>query len=309
VKFCLVLAVIVLSRLATDAILPAQFNEVRARFNSKWAMSPSEILGAPFQIWSANFRLIVDYVVAYYWWAMLPLVGLFFWKAVRVKGSADLVLSCMFLTAAGSVAFLLRGFNEYVFNPAVIALLLPLSARAIVWVWRRDGSFARWARYGFLACAVATIAHWTYQDTLMGISAAKYFERSTPWAKVNYLEHWSSGFGVKEIVAVLEKEKRPGIVVADFHWGNPRTALEIYARKRFPNLRIVPITPEFADESEVKKIRDIAVGLAPARFAIYSAETSRSREAWMRNLEKEMCAEREEIQVVRSQIPIILCRF
>lgn len=310
VKFCLVLAVIVFSRFAADAVFPTQFNEVRARFNSTWAMSPGEVLGAPLQIWAANFRLILNYIGAYYCWALLPLLGLFFWKTARGKGSADLVLSCMFLTAAASVAFLLRRFNEYTFNTAVIALLLPLTARAIVLAWQwRDRSVARWARYVFLACAVATIAHWTYQDTLMGVSPAKYLERSTPWAKANYLEHWSTGFGVREIVAILEKEKRPGIVIADFQWGNPRTALEIYTRKRFPNLSVVSVTPGFADESEVKKVHDIAIHLAAARFAIYSSDTSKSREGWMRNLEKQMCAQRNEIRAAPSQAPIIVCRF
>jgi 4-amino-4-deoxy-L-arabinose transferase-like glycosyltransferase len=309
-NLCLVLAVIFLCGLAADAVLPAQFNEVAFRFDRKWVMSASEVVGAPLEIWGANFRIIVDYVGAYYCWTLLPLLGLFFWRAVRAKSPPDLVLSCMFLTAAGSVVFLLRGFNEYLFNTAVIALLVPMSARAIVLAWQwRDGAFARWTRYGFLACVVITIAHWTYQDVLMGVSAVKYFERSTPWAKANYLEHWSSGFGVKEIVAILEKEKRPGIVITDFQWGNPRTALEIYGRKRFPNFSLVPVTPEFADEAQVKKIRDIAVQLVPVRFAIYSSDTWKSRERWIRSLERQMCEEREEIRAAPSQSPIIVCRF
>ena len=311
VKICLVLAVIILSSLAADAVLPSEFNEVRARFDNKWVLSPTELLGFPLQIWGANFRLIFDYVGVYYCWALVPLVGLFLWMALRRKSSADLILGCMFLTAAGSVPLLLRGFNEYLFNTAVIAMLLPLCARGIVLAWQwRGGPSTAWLRYGFLAGAIVTIAHWGYQDALMGISAAKYIERSTPWAKANYLEHWSTGFGVKEIVAILEKEKRPGIVFADFQWGNPRTALEIYARKRFPNLNVVAVTPDFADENEVKKVCDIALKLAPVRFAIYSADTSfAARGSWIRNLEKHMCAQREEIRVEPSQMPIIVCRF
>lgn len=309
-RFCLVLAVIFLSGIAAEAMLPAEFNEVRARFDSKWVMSPSEIFGAPLQIWGANLRLISDYVGAYYSWALVPLLGLFFWKAIRGRESADVVLGCMFLIAAASVPFLLRGFNEYMWNTAVIALLLPLSARAIVFAWQwRDGALVKWARYVVLASAAAMVAHWTCQDVLMGISSARYLERSTPWAKANYLEHWPTGFGVKEIVAILGKEKRPGIVFADFQWGNPRTALEIYGRKRFPNLRVVQVTPEFADLDEVNKIRDIAVNLSAARFAIFSADKSKSRERWMGNLENQMCAEREEIRGTPSQMPIIVCRF
>jgi hypothetical protein len=142
----------------------------------------------------------------------------------------------------------------------------------------------------------------------MGISPGKYVERSTPWAKANYLEQWPTGFGVKEIVAILEREKRPGIIFADLQWGNPRTALEIYARKRFPNLRIVPIMGDFSDETNAKKARDLAVNLVPARFTIYSADASRGRQHWMRNFDK-ICVERDEIRAYPSQMPIVVCRF
>ncbi|MEY2576387.1 MAG: hypothetical protein QOF80_1874 [Verrucomicrobiota bacterium] len=308
-NFVLVLVVIVVSGLAADAVLPQQFNEVRERFDSKWVMSPSEIFRAPVQIWVANLRLILDYTGAYYGWAFVPVLGLFFWKAIRRRNSADLVLGCMFLTAAGCVVLLLRGFNEYMFNTAVIALLLPLAARAMVAAWKWQGiAAARFARFAFLACAAFTIALWTYQDGLMGISPGKYVQRSTPWARANYLEQWPTGFGVKEIVAILEKEKRPGIIFADSQWGNPRTALEIYARKRFPNLRIVPIVADFNDEANAQKVRDLAVNLVPARFAIYSTDASRGRQHWMRNFDR-ICVEREEIRVYPSQMPIVLCRF
>jgi 4-amino-4-deoxy-L-arabinose transferase-like glycosyltransferase len=309
INFALVLGVIAVSGLAADAVLPQQFDEVRERFDSKWVMSPSEILGAPLQIWGTNLRLIVDYTGAYYSWAFVPFLGLFFWRAVRTRNSADLVLGCMFLTAAGCIVLLLRGFNEYMFNTAVIALLLPLGARAMVAAWQQQrGAAAGFARFAFLACAAFTIAHWTYQDGLMGMSPGKYVERSTPWAKANYLEQWPTGFGVKEIVGILEKEKRPGIIFADLQWGNPRTALEIYARKHFPNLRIVPIMADFNDETSAQKVRDLAVNLVPARFAIYSADASRRRQHWMRNFDK-ICVEREEIRAYPSQMPIVLCRF
>jgi 4-amino-4-deoxy-L-arabinose transferase-like glycosyltransferase len=309
-KFGLALAVIVLSLVAAHAVLPTQFELVRERFNRNWVMSASEVFAVPIQIWAANLRRICDYVGAYYSWTLVPLVGLLFWMATRTRDSAALVLGCMFLTAAAGVAFLLRGFNEYVFNTAVITVLLPLTARAMILAWRWTGSSAaRLARFALLACAAFTIAHWIYQDALMSISPGKYLERSTRWAKANYLEQWSTGFGVKEIVAILEKEKRPGIVFADLQWGNPRTALEVYARKRFPNLRMVRLTVEFYDETEVKKVRDVALNLAEARFAIYSEDTSGGRPGWTRNLEKWMCAERQTIRAYPTQMPIVLCRF
>jgi 4-amino-4-deoxy-L-arabinose transferase-like glycosyltransferase len=310
INLAVVLGVIAVSGLAADAVLPQQFDEVREQFDSKWVMSPSEILGAPLHIWGSNLRLIFDYTGAYYSWAFVPFLGLFFWRGMRTRNSADLVLGCMFLTAAGCVVFLLRGFNEYIFNTAVIGLLLPLGARAMVAARQRQrGAAAGFARFAFLACAAFTIAHWIYQDALMGISPGKYVERSTPWAKTSYLQQWSTGFGVKEIVAMLEKEKRPGIIFADLQWGNPRTALEIYGKKRFPNLRIVRVTSEFCDRAETHRIADFARNLGPARFTIYSADSSGRRPDWKRNLEEELCQQRSEFRAYPSQMPIVVCQF
>ena len=72
-------------------------------------------------------------------------------------------------------------------------------------------------RPGFAAVAIALLAlsNWIYQEIVMGVSPGRYIERSTPWAINNYLKSWSTGFGVKEIVSTLEKEQRPGIIVAD----------------------------------------------------------------------------------------------
>jgi len=206
--------------------------------------------------------------------------------------------------------FLLRGFNEYLFNTAVIAVLLPLLARTIVFACEFPwGGRETLLRRAILVVAGLALIYWVYQDTLMAVSPGKYFERSTQWAAGNYLKSWSTGFGVKEIVNMLEKEKRPGIVFADSQWGNPRTALEVYRKKRFPNLRVAGITREFLDRNETRKLKEFVTRLGPVHFAIYSADTSERRRQWQTNVEEQMCERREEIRVDPAQMPIVVCQF
>jgi hypothetical protein len=192
----------------------------------------------------------------------------------------------------------------------VIAILLPLLARVGIVV----GDFARerkraWLSYAILLCAGVTLLFWGYQDILMNVSAGKYFERSSRWAKTNYLQSWSTGFGMKEIVAMLEREKAPGIIFADTQWGNPLTALEIYQAKRFPNLRIIPVTQEFLNPVSARKLADDAKKLVPIRFAIFSADRSASRDQWILNIEREACETRTEMKAYPAQTPIVVCRF
>lgn len=189
-------------------------------------------------------------------------------------------------------------------------MLLPLLGRMAVSLYASAPlGKANLLRQALLTLGAIALVHWVYQDTLMGISPGRYIERSTPWAISNYLTSWSTGFGVKEIVSILEKEKRPGVIFADTQWGNPRTALEVYGQERFPNLRIQPFTREFLDSAETRKIRDIVSKLKPAHFAIYSADSSGQRSEWLINVQGQMCDTRREIKAYPTQTPIIFCSF
>jgi hypothetical protein len=272
-------------------------------------MSASELLQFPTQVWKANLKMVADYIDAYYSWFLPFFVGVYVCGAVYQKRWADLGLAAMCLAGATGVIFLLRGFNEYLFNTAVIVVLLPMLARTGVWIWNlaRIGP-DRLLRGGLIVFAGLMLNYWAYQIALMGVSPAKYIERSTPWAVANYLRGWPAGFGIREVVAILEKEKRPGVILADAQWGNPRVALEVY-QARFPNLRVIPVTQEFLDPAKTKKLADVARNLGPARFAIFSADSSGSRRAWQENLEREMCTERTEVKSTPEQIPIVVCQF
>ena len=305
----LVAAVILCAQMAAKAVLPSEFNATRQRFNSQWVMSARELLQFPTHVWTANLKLVADYIDAYYSWFLPFFVGVYVCAAVYQKRWKDLVLVAMCLDGAAGVILLLRGFNEYLINTAVIVVVLPMLARTGLWIWNlaRIGP-DRLLRGGLTVFASLMLTYWAYQIGVAGASPAKYIERSTPWAAANYLRGWPAGFGIKEVVAILEKEKRPGVILADAQWGNPRTALEVY-QARFPNLRLVPVTQEFLDPAETRKLADVARNLGPARFAIFSADSSGSRRTWQENLEREMCTERTEIKSTPEQIPIVVCRF
>lgn len=306
----LVVAVIVCCRLAANALLPSEFNAAREHFNSRWVLSLTELLNLPVAIWRSNLAMVADYIGSFYSWSAALLFCVSCWFALRTRNFAELVLILMCAVGGMGITFLLRGFNEYLFNTAVITALLPLLARMVVFV----GQFAQTGRGDLLRrllllCAVLTFGFWGYQDILMGMSAGNYIERSSTWARANYLKSWSTGFGVKEIVALLEKEKGPGIIFIDAQWGNPGTALEVYRAKRFPSLRIVPISREFLDPSGARKLADAAKKMAPTRLAIFSTDRSGRRQQWIDNVEREMCETRSDVRAYRDQTSIIVCRF
>jgi 4-amino-4-deoxy-L-arabinose transferase-like glycosyltransferase len=295
-----------LSKLA----LPTAFDGTKDHFNGKWVMGGAELLQLPVEIWQANLRLVAGYTTAYYGWSVPFFFAACAFVAVRRRDFAALALVAMCAVAGGAICFLLRGFNEYMFNTAVIAVLLPLLARGGTLVWRlgRCGTEAR-VRHGLLALAALTAAFWTYQIVLIDVSAGRYLERSTPWAIAAYLKSWATGFGVNDVIAVLSDEQQPGVVFADAQWGNPSVALQVYAQRAFPNLKVLPITREFLDAAETRRLRDDARKLAPVRYAIFSADASGVRAKWQANVEREMCDRRTEVTGHPGQTPIIVCRF
>jgi 4-amino-4-deoxy-L-arabinose transferase-like glycosyltransferase len=295
-----------LSKLA----LPSAFDATKDRFNGKWVMSGAELLRWPGAVWQANLRLVADYTTAYYGWSVPFFCGGLLLVAARRRSLPELALGAMCLLAGGAICLLLRGFNEYMFNTAVIALLLPLLARAgtLVWRLRRAGAEGR-MRSGLLGIAGLTVAFWIYQIALIDLSAGRYLERSTPWASANYLKSWPTGFGINEVIAILHKEQQPGLVFTDLQWGNPTVALEVYARREFPNLRVVPITREFRDAAQTRWLRDLARQSRPVRFAIFSADATGNRAEWQANVEREMCDQRTEVVAHPGQMPIVVCRF
>lgn len=307
----MVVIVILCAQGAAAWILPAQLGATKAHFNSRWVMAPREILRFPLSIWAANLRLVSAYIGAYFSWLVPLLVGAFLALAIRRRSLPELTLAAMCLAGAATIILFLRGFNEYLFNTAIIAALLPLLARSGILLWNftsiRRSLFR--ARSVLVAVAGILCAFWIYQIVFMISRPAKYIERSTPWAAANYLHSWSTGFGIKAVVELLAREQRPGIVIVDPQWGNPRTALEVYRRARFPNLQLRPITGEFFEPAVTRAIGAKVRALVPVRFVIYSADGSGERRRWQQNVEREICVERSEVRACPEQMPLVVCRF
>jgi 4-amino-4-deoxy-L-arabinose transferase-like glycosyltransferase len=305
-----IVAVIVCSTLTARGILPSTFNSARDRFNSRWVLSLDELLAFPIHMWRENLGIVAHYISSYYTWALTLFLAGCGWFAFRRQNSPELTLACMCVAGAIGVIFLLRAFNEYMLNTAIVVPLLALLARMGVSLWDaihlQTGQLGRRA---LLLVGGVTLLHWGYQDFLMGLSPGRYIERSTPWAMANYLTDWATGFGVKEVVAILQTEKRPGVVFVDAQWGNPATALEVYRKKRFPNLRLVPAGREFLEEAGTRKLKEAALKLAPVHFAVFSADMFGVRAQWQLYLQKEMCETRREIKAYPSQAPIVVCSF
>jgi 4-amino-4-deoxy-L-arabinose transferase-like glycosyltransferase len=310
VNLSVLAAIILCSHFAASLIIPPEFNDTKEQFNGHWVMSLREIFQLPLETWRANLQIVGEYIDSYYSWSVVLFFCTFLWFAFQKRNFAELALASMCLAGGGAVIFLLRGFNEYLFNTSVIVVLLPLLARTGVIVWNlgRDGKESL-VRAGLLILAAGMLAFWGYQIVLMYCSPGKYIERSTSWAAANYLKSWPTGFGVKEVVAMLEKEKEPGVIFIDTQWGNPATALQIYGKDRFPNLRLVPVSREFLDASETRKLRDAAKKIGRSHYAIFSADSSEGREQWLGNIEREMCETRTEVRAYPGQMPIIVCRF
>lgn len=304
-NFIAVAGIVGCAYLGALLVIPAEFEETRRKFDSKWVLSAAELMQLPIAVWWENLGVTADFIGAYYSWALLPALALFAWSALRTRGRAELVLGGMCIVGACAVIFALRGFNEYMVNTAVVAVLLPMLARALVAAW----SGPRILRY--LACGLGLFfaVHWGYQMALVRISPAGYVARSTPWAVDNYLHGWSSGFGVREVVEMLAREPERTLVIADAQWGNPRTALEVYTSQRLPHVHVTGVGREFLDPAEARRLRDEALHAAPVRYVIFSADPSGIRAQWQANIEREMCDRRTEVRAAAGQSPIVICGF
>ncbi len=164
-------------------------------------------------------------------------------------------------------------------------------------------------RNALLAVAGVTVVFWTYQITLMAVSPGRYIERSTRWAIANYLKGWSTGFGVDEVITSLGDIHGPFLVFTDTQWGNPRTPIELYQKYHYAEAKIFPITREFLNAEETRKLRDYSRTLAPVHLAIFSLDSSGRRQQWQANITDNMCEQRSQISSYSGQTPIVVCRF
>src|SRR5262249_18623439 len=267
-----VLAMIVGSILLSRPAMPAAFDQIRRNFDARWTLSFQEVLHLPVSVWLANGVVIGNYFERYYTLWTIPLLLGFAIVAVRRRSAPDIVIGLMFVGASCAVLVFVKSFNEYIYNTEVIVFLVPILARAILFgVGQMKMAALRFATIGL---SVILLASWSYQIVLMKVDPARYILRGSPWMVSNYLQNWSTGFGINSVVNYLGRKDdgRRGIVFTDPQWGNPQTAIEVFAR-RYPHFQIMGMTAEFTDEAKIRKLRDERLADIPHRFIVYSAAT------------------------------------
>jgi hypothetical protein len=259
---------------------------------------------------------IRDYYFSYYSvFILLPLLY-FFFITTRQRDPKKVALALGFLGGSAAILLLLKWFNEYIYNTAVIVFLVPMlvaSFFSALEAWRSSAqarSFARIAAGLVLASFGLLAAHWSYQDVLMKISPADYIRRSTPAAMGAYLNNWPGGFGILETAEYIKAQEPPVLVVADPQWGNPRTSLEVYLRG-LSNIIMIIMTGEFNTETGAQAAKEyiLAQKDIKTRLIVFSGFRNDLRATWQDPVLKVFCDNRKEIQIDRDQPPIIICSF
>lgn len=298
--------------------IPAPYFANEAKFTSGWVMGLGELFGLPLGVWGANLAEVGALFTHYYGVSALALlIGFFAW-AVRSRDARDILLSLLFLGSSAAILFLLKDFNEYMFNTATIVFFALVLGRIAVLLGDRfraecggeahaKKGWAWWGVWVGAALLVATACFWTYQSALVKGDPVRYLEQATAWAKGNYLTGWSSGFGVKDVVAYLAAQRGPGTIVVDPQWGNPGTAVEVYGGY-YPDLTTTLMPKEFLTDHFTASLA--AAGLMPHGFLVYSEwfPEGSSRLSWKPYADA-LCASRKEFFGAPGEPPIAVCSF
>ncbi len=312
IRFGLMGAIIAAAMLLPHLVIPSNIFAKASKFNGQWVMSFKEIFHLPWAVWWGNMRMVADfYLHLYTLWAALLMIG-FAITAFQKRSKPDIVLFIFFAVASAGVILPLKGFNDYIYNTAVLPFLILMLARTIALAlpWGKSISTReRYTRGAILAITVCMLLTWGYRITLMRIAPERFLETSTAWMRANYLENWPSGFGVPEAVRYLHNEAGPGIVFGDSKWGNPRTSLEVF-QNEYPSLLIAPIRAEFLDPEQVRQLAEALKREAKSRFVVFSSATANDerRVRWQANVSKFMCTERHEFKTA-SSAAIVVCKF
>ena len=307
-QLLVVVAIIIGSVLLSKLGMPAAYDQIKRNFDARWTLSVQELLHLPVSVWISNVVLVGNYFKRYYTVWTVPLLLGFVVAAVRRRSAPDIVIGIMFLAASSAVLFFVKGFNEYIYNTEVVVFLVPMLARAILFGIGEMKMTAQ--RLGTLVISVVLLANWSYQIVLMKLDPGAYISRGTPWMVSNYLQNWSTGFGINMVVNYLgsKDDGRRGVVFTDPQWGNPQTALQVFAKSRYPHFEVSGITAEFTDEGQIRKLRDERLADIPHRFLVYSAATDPERFQWQKPVQV-LCDRRLRFQEHPAEPPLIVCEF
>lgn len=279
-------------------VIPAEYFADYDKFSSLWTFSLREVSGFPFSYWKANSLLVYRFLINYY--SPLIFLAIFFFTTlcISVRDKRHLVVFLWFAFSGTAVILALKGFNEYIFNTStVIFITMMLAASFDILI----GAVENHARGGirFLlryAVPLVFIAPWIYQLPYYYASADAYMKKfGTPWMIENDLYGWPGGFGINEIVHLLEKE-RNRIVFIDPQWGNPGTGIQVF-KAHYPALKLRVI-----DRYRLDILNNMPPGSSIAVFKVYNR-------GWDEKLlTLNICAEKMVFRVDGKGVPLVYCR-
>lgn len=294
--------------------IPLRLFGTEALFTGRWIFHLTDIFKFPINIWWQNALNVYNFYVSYYTLGALALSIIFIFYAIYWrKNYKDMMVAFLLLSSSLIVILGLRGFNEYIYNTAVVVFLILALARLIDLVFIESPIESIKIKYSvmvmvFLLLIFITI-NWSHQIFLMKTSPVDYLLRSTEWAKWNYLFGWSNGFNVQDLVGLLKSQPEPSIAFIDPQWGNPGTALFIY-RKYYPQVKVFPITADLFKPEIQQRIHQAGF---KSKLVIFSktGAAQDSRNLWQIPLEQTFCSvqNRQEIKKRNLQTPIVICQW
>lgn len=295
-----IILIAVLAVFLYRTIIPTEYFKYYHEFTGRWTSTAGELSQLPLGIWLGNLKKVYRLYSHYYTHLSLGLILFFTCLCVVRRGRPHLLILAWFIFNSSAVIFGLKQFSEYIYNTSNVFFLTLILGSSICYIqgisWRSVNRPVRLVlRY---AVIVILLVSWIYPLPVFYTSAETYIERfGTRWMKQSFLYGWSSGFGVKEMVSLLEKERNK-IVFVDPGWGNPATAIFVY-RQRYPTLRIVQISSRAffknINRSEAKNV-----------IVIFKNKKDRTWDDELLN--HHLCRDKKIYKLNEEQIPLIFCR-
>ncbi len=298
IKSALLIAIVaLLSYFIYRAIIPVEYFSDYSGFTGRWTFSLTEFLSLPAENWLNNLKMVYLLYSHYYTIFSLAAISFFIFCAYRGSMRQRLVL-VLFLFNSFAIIFGLRSFNEYMYNTSnaiYLTLILGFSASHIMgFAEKKVNPFIK---YLFKSSVAVLPVLWIFTLASYYGSAESYINKyGTPWMKENYLLGWPSGFGVKDVVALLQKESGKSVYL-DPQPGNPRTAILVY-RKRYPSLEFIPISQSVVD----------GLDNIDAKKAIFLFKNRPGLDWSDRVLRHAVCKKKILFKMDDRQTPLVFCK-
>jgi hypothetical protein len=126
VRVCVVGAAVAMAYQLRRLGMPADPGGIETAFNGRWVLSLRELVGIPLQAWLENVTRVWHYYESYYSLWMIPLLLYGGFQAISRRASSDIAVLLGFLGGSAAVILLLKGFNEYMYNTAIVVFLVPV---------------------------------------------------------------------------------------------------------------------------------------------------------------------------------------